>query len=308
MSTQIAHVGAPGQPSGAGGGDQGPHVPRLLARRTVLRWGLGAATAGLAFAAGDAFGASGLAARAAAATGSAGARIPPSGPVTTAAARRGAGVAAAARTETGAGAAGAGSAAHELPHPALRYFGPTEDKAVYLTIDDGWFPDPAVLDMVRSEKLPITTFLIAEAATLAPERLAFWKAFARAGGTIENHTLSHPWLTRLPAGEVEAQWERTSVAFRKYFGYRPTLGRPPYGAVDEEVSRAAGNAGLVELVMWSALDAGEGIQTWNGGPLAAGSIVLMHWDPGLTGELRQVLAACERQGLVPRPLPQAAWA
>ena len=59
--------------------------------------------------------------------------------------------------------------------------------------------------------------------------------------------------------------------------------------------------------MWSATDNGHGLQTWNNGPLAPGTIVLMHWDPGLYENLRQVLPACEAQGLVPRSLPTTPW-
>jgi len=193
------------------------------------------------------------------------------------------------------------------PASALRYFGPSDANAVYLTIDDGWYPSTAVLDLVRAEHLPVTTFLIARAAADSPEHLAYWRSFVDAGGVIQNHTVSHPWLTACTAGEIEAQWEGASANFASWFGSRPTLGRPPYGAVDEAVWRAAANCGLHELVMWSGVDNGHGLETWNGGPLAAGTIVLMHWDPGLYGELRQVLAACERQGLVPRPLPTTGW-
>jgi peptidoglycan/xylan/chitin deacetylase (PgdA/CDA1 family) len=174
---------------------------------------------------------------------------------------------------------------------------------VYLTIDDGWYPNDKVLDLMRSEHLPITTFLVSQAAANDPEHLAFWKRFVAAGGIVQNHTVSHPWLTKVSPGDVEAQWAGASAAFTNWFGFRPTLGRPPYGAVDDAVWQAAANAGLEELVMWSAVDNGHGLQTWNKGPLAPGAIVLMHWDPGLFGELRQVLAACEAQGLLPKALP-----
>lgn len=189
------------------------------------------------------------------------------------------------------------------PPSALQFFGPTAGRAVYLTIDDGWFPDPRVLDLVRAEQLPITTFLIRDAGDDDPEHFAFWRSFVDAGGQVQNHTVSHPWLTQLSPGQIEAQWEGASVAFRRWFGTRPTLGRPPYGAVDDAVWQAAVNAGLTSLVMWSAVDNGQGLQTWNHAPLAPGEIVLLHWDPGLYDELCQVLAAVEAAGLTPQFLP-----
>jgi peptidoglycan/xylan/chitin deacetylase (PgdA/CDA1 family) len=187
-----------------------------------------------------------------------------------------------------------------LPRQDLRFFGPTEGKKVYITIDDGWFPSEAVLDIIRVEHLPVTTFLIRDAAQ---EYLPFWKSFVDAGGQIQNHTVSHPWLTKVSPSEVMAEWEGVQADYANWFGALPRLGRPPYGAVDPEVWRAAREAGLDELVMWSAVDNGDGLQTWNEAPLEAGEIVLMHWDPGLESEFRQVLAAIEREGLVPSFLP-----
>jgi peptidoglycan/xylan/chitin deacetylase (PgdA/CDA1 family) len=186
------------------------------------------------------------------------------------------------------------------PADALRFFGPAQGNSVYLTIDDGWFPDNLILDIMRSEHLPVTTFLIKDAAL---EYRSFWADFVDAGGQIQNHTVSHPWLTRVSPAEAEAQWEGASVAFARWFGMRPTLGRPPYGAVDDAVWTTAQNVGLSSLVMWSAVDNGQGLQTWNKGPLAPGSIVLFHWDPGLSAEFRQVLQAVDDAGLVPRYLP-----
>lgn len=193
------------------------------------------------------------------------------------------------------------------PASALRYFAPAEGNALYLTVDDGWYPSAKVLDLMRAEHLPLTTFLISEVAADSREHFAYWRAFVDAGGVIQNHTVSHPWLTTLPQGAVEAQWAGASAKFAQWFGFRPTLGRPPYGAVDDAVWQAAANCGLEELVMWSAVDNGHGLETWNQGPLAPGTIVLMHWDPGLYENLRQVLVACEAQGLVPRPLPTTTW-
>lgn len=132
---------------------------------------------------------------------------------------------------------------------------------MYLTIDDGWYPNTKVLDMMRAEQLPITTFLISQAADDDPEHFAFWKAFVDAGGQVQNHTVSHPWLTRVPPGEIEAQWAGANTAFTKWFGTRPTLGRPPYGAVDDAVWQSAAKAGVSELVMWSAVDNGHGLKT-----------------------------------------------
>ncbi len=182
------------------------------------------------------------------------------------------------------------------------FFGPSADRHVYITIDDGWFPDRRVIDLIRSEKVPITTFLITQAAS---EHLRFWKAFIAAGGQIQNHTYSHPDLTRLTQGGAESQWARTNQHFASWFGAAPTIGRPPYGAIDNKVAVAAREAGLDSMIMWSSLDDGLGIKTWNNGPIMPGSIILLHWDPGLYAELLQVLQFVDDHHLVPAFLTTA---
>ena len=51
--------------------------------------------------------------------------------------------------------------------------------------------------------LPITAFLIADAAK---ENLGYWKEFAAAGGIIGDHTVSHPYLTKVTLRQATAQW------------------------------------------------------------------------------------------------------
>jgi peptidoglycan/xylan/chitin deacetylase (PgdA/CDA1 family) len=188
------------------------------------------------------------------------------------------------------------------PLSEIQWFGPATDKRVYLTVDDGWFPSQRVLELMRAEHIPVTAFLIANAAE---EHLDYWKAFLAAGGRIQNHTLSHPWLTKLPASEVAVQWEQTQQRFRQWFGLTPTLGRPPYGAVDPLVQHYAAEAGLSRLVMWSATANTGPLRTWNSRPLAAGEIVLSHWDPGLDQELELALEAAHASGLTPAYLDEA---
>lgn len=194
----------------------------------------------------------------------------------------------------------AGTAPPSGPRASTAFFGPAADRHVYITIDDGYFPDNRVIELMRSEHLPLTTFLITEAAS---EHKGFWKLFAKAGGQIQNHTYSHPLLTGMPQGEVEGQWARTNQDFARWFGLTPTIGRPPYGGIDATVSVAAAEAGLTSMIMWSALDSGTGIQTWNKGPISPGSIILLHWTPGLYGALAQVLQAVSDHHLVPAFLP-----
>ncbi|QSO47548.1 polysaccharide deacetylase family protein [Alicyclobacillus mengziensis] len=183
------------------------------------------------------------------------------------------------------------------------YFGPPTGRHVYITVDDGWFPSQRVLKLMQQQHVPITAFLIKDAAREHP---SYWKAFVQAGGVIEDHTVSHPWLTKVPYQQDIYQWQDPIQTYSKWFGQTPTLGRPPYGAIDHNVLVAAHNAGLQAIVMWSAefspTDPSAGLQTWNHKPLSAGEIVLLHWQPGLYQQMEQVLADCKRLNLVPAPL------
>lgn len=185
----------------------------------------------------------------------------------------------------------------------MRYFGPATGRHVYFTIDDGWFPNRRVLQIMKSESVPVTTFLIVDAAR---ENLGYWHDFADAGGRIENHTVSHPYLTRLPRGAAEQQWAGAQRALRGWFGRTPSLGRPPYGDINDSVSAAARNAGLTTMVAWSAVDSTGAVQTWDrSGQLSAGEIALSHWDPGVDTDLEQLVAAAQERGLTPAYLPEA---
>lgn len=79
---------------------------------------------------------------------------------------------------------------------------PVKERAVFITIDDGWYPNQGVLDLMQKYHLPLTAFLIQRAAE---EHEAYWHDFVKSGGTIEDHTLSHPFLTHVST----AHWRKT---------------------------------------------------------------------------------------------------
>ena len=178
-------------------------------------------------------------------------------------------------------------------------------RAIYLTIDDGWTPSAEVLDLMHQTYLPITAFLIAKAAG---EHLSYWNAFVAAGGMIGDHTVSHPYLTKLTLGRATAQWGQARTALGRWLGQTPAMGRPPYGAFDHTVEVAAARAGLTALAGWSATMSGNRIETWNGKPLSPGEIVIMHWVPGLGHQLAALLAAIRALHLNPMPLTAASFA
>jgi peptidoglycan/xylan/chitin deacetylase (PgdA/CDA1 family) len=192
-----------------------------------------------------------------------------------------------------------------LPEIPFYAFASPAGRAIYITVDDGWTPSSQVLLTMDRTHLPVTAFLIEQAAQ---RNLLYWRAFAEAGGTIADHTVSHPNLTKLSLSQATAQWAQARVALGRWLGKAPVMGRPPYGAFDPAVAAAAYRAGLKTLVGWSATVTSAGIGTWNGKRLEPGEIVLLHWVPGLGQQLTKLLAVIHARHLHPMPLTPASFA
>ena len=192
-----------------------------------------------------------------------------------------------------------------LPETPLYSFARPAGRAGYITVDDGWTPSSQVLATMRKTHLPVTAFLVERAAQ---RNLAYWRAFAGAGGTIADHPVSHPNLTQLSLSQATFQWAHARLALGRWAGKAPLMGRPPYGAFDRTVAAAAYRAGLKALVGWSASVGSAGVKTWNGRPLEPGDIVLLHWDPGLGRQLTKLLAVIHARHLHPMPLTPASFA
>jgi peptidoglycan/xylan/chitin deacetylase (PgdA/CDA1 family) len=192
-----------------------------------------------------------------------------------------------------------------VPEISLYSFASSARRAIYITVDDGWTPSTQVLAIMRQTHLPVTAFLIQDAAR---EHLPYWRAFVRAGGTVGDHTVSHPDLSRLTLSQATVQWAQARQMLGQWLGTTPALGRPPYGDFDPTVEAAAYRGGLTSLVGWSAVVDGAGIHTWDGQGLEPGEIVLLHWVPGLGHQLTELLAAIHRRHLNPAPLTAASFA
>jgi peptidoglycan/xylan/chitin deacetylase (PgdA/CDA1 family) len=186
----------------------------------------------------------------------------------------------------------------------LYCFAHSAGRAIYITIDDGWTPSQLVLTLMHHNYLPITAFLIADAAK---ENLSYWKKFIAAGGTIGDHTVSHPNLTKVSLSQATAQWEQDRTDLGHWLGQTPAIGRPPYGAFNRTTEVAAARAGLTALAGWSATMSGNRIQTWDGKPLSPGEIVILHWVPGLGQQLTVLLKEIRARHLNPTPLTVASF-
>ncbi|MFD7322260.1 polysaccharide deacetylase family protein [Streptomyces sp. NPDC059875] len=152
---------------------------------------------------------------------------------------------------------------------------PTEDKVVFITIDDGAEKDPEFVRMMEDLNVPVTMFLT-DSAIRAD--YGYFKPLTALGNGVANHTLTHPNLRTLgPAAqrrEICGQQEKLA----KEYGTPPRLFRPPYGNWNEDTRAAAGTCGVDAIVLWRESMQIKNMQYQRGDKkLHPGDIILAHF-------------------------------
>ncbi|MGV9556552.1 polysaccharide deacetylase family protein [Streptomyces sp. NPDC003522] len=136
----------------------------------------------------------------------------------------------------------------ELGLPPVFTTVPTEDKVVFLTIDDGAEKDPAFLRMMSDLKIPYTAFL---SDYLVKEDYGYFTRMRDAGVTLNNHTLHHPYLPALSYSGQKREICGMQDVIEKRYGRRPALFRPPFGNYDRDTLRAAKTCGVKYAPLWN---------------------------------------------------------
>jgi peptidoglycan/xylan/chitin deacetylase (PgdA/CDA1 family) len=178
---------------------------------------------------------------------------------------------------------------------------PTTKPVVFLTIDDGWVASQPALRLIRARHLPVTAFLIDQAWR---HDAAYFRALRAAGASLEDHTLTHPVLSRLQLAGQKRQICGAATDAATGLGVRPTLLRPPFGLYDRDTRRAAAACHLAAVVEWSAtIDRGRLVVV--GGRLKPGDIILLHFTSRLASDLTVALGAIRRAHLTVGRLPSS---
>ncbi|MER5731371.1 polysaccharide deacetylase family protein [Streptomyces sp. NPDC002138] len=177
---------------------------------------------------------------------------------------------------------------------------PTEDKVVFLTIDDGAEKDPEFLKMMQELKIPFTAFL---SDYLVRDNYAYFKQMQSQGVSINNHTLNHRYLPALSYEKQRQEICGMQDTIQKEFGKRPTLFRPPYGNYNEDTLRAAKSCGIKAAPIWNA-EAFTDRMDWReeDKDLHPGDIILTHfrgredWKGTMPDMIRQVMKTVTAKG------------
>ncbi len=122
----------------------------------------------------------------------------------------------------------------------------TDQRAVALTLDDGYDPDPRVLGLIKSYGIHGTAFIVGAVADSNPGLL---NELARLGWLVCSHTYDHEYLPGRSAEAVRSTIVRGADAAERVVGYRCPYFRAPYGAVDATVVSVTDSLGL-QLIGW----------------------------------------------------------
>jgi peptidoglycan/xylan/chitin deacetylase (PgdA/CDA1 family) len=171
----------------------------------------------------------------------------------------------------------------------------TTDPVVFITIDDGYTKDPAVVSLLRTRHIPVTPFL---AQTAINTGHAYFNLVQDASGqTVQDHSVNHPFLTKLSYDQQKHEICGAADQYATWFGTRPWLFRPPYGAYNQTTLRAAQACGMTTIVLWDASLPHSVIRFASGSKFHDGDILLIHWRPNLARDLGIAVDTIERQGL-----------
>ena len=190
------------------------------------------------------------------------------------------------------------------------FSGSRAHKVVALTFDDGWSPQNClkIYNTLVSKHVTATWF---PNAVYMVHATALWHKIA-AKFPIANHTYDHPWLTNLGYFQIRWQLSHDEVLAEQIIGHQMVkVFRPPYGAYNSTVLRAAGSLGYTKAIMWDVDDGDtQGASSvsaivHNATKGTNGSIVLMHCGPSLTpSAVPLIIDSYRRRGFTFVTIPQ----
>ena len=176
-----------------------------------------------------------------------------------------------------------------------------DDKKVAISFDAAWGNEQTetLLNILEEKDVCATFFLVGEWVDKYPESV---KLIAEKGHDVENHSDSHPYMTKLETGQMINEITNCNKKIEAITGKAPTLFRPPYGDYNNEVVGAVKGAGMyciqwdIDSLDWKDPSPAEMVKKITS-KLQSGSIILMHNGATNTPEaLPQIIDAVRSQG------------
>ncbi|MFF3008036.1 polysaccharide deacetylase family protein [Kitasatospora sp. NPDC057940] len=184
--------------------------------------------------------------------------------------------------------------------PPVVYRVPTDEKVVFLTVDDGSEKDPEFSRMADELGIPLSTYV---SDYLARENYGYFRDLHAQGVEINNHTINHRNLKVLGYDAQRDEICRQQDQLEQQIGVRPRLFRPPYGEYNDDTLRAAASCGVQAVPLWNE-EAFPDHMEWryDDRRLHPGDIILTHfrgvdlWKASMPDLLRKVVNDVTAQG------------
>lgn len=170
----------------------------------------------------------------------------------------------------------------------------TNDKVVFMTIDDGGTKDPRVTKIIENAGIPVTPFLT---VNVTESDIPYFKNIVElTGQKVQNHTINHRQMPLLSDSEQRREICEPSDKYTEWFGTRPWMFRPPYGEFNAKTQAAAKECGGDYVVLWNVSLPQRYLRYAQGDKLKPGDIILTHWRPDLYKHLPAALRDIANQG------------
>jgi peptidoglycan/xylan/chitin deacetylase (PgdA/CDA1 family) len=120
---------------------------------------------------------------------------------------------------------------------------------IALTFDDGPHPEyaSALIRVLKENDAQATFFVVGKQAVEYPYLL---KNLSLAGHEIENHTFTHPNLSKISDADVRRELFETARVIKDITGIAPRFYRPPGGQFNAEVQKSVQDSGL-SMALWT---------------------------------------------------------
>ena len=149
-------------------------------------------------------------------------------------------------------------------------------KMIALTFDDGpsKYTDK-IIDLLNKYDASGTFFILGNKVEMYKETLI---KMVEQGSEIGNHSYNHKWLIKLNKNDFINQVNQTQSILKSTIGYTPTLLRPTYGSVNDEIK----NNTTLDIVLWNIDTLDWKLKNYKDianrviGKVDDGDIVLMH--------------------------------
>ena len=118
-------------------------------------------------------------------------------------------------------------------------------KFIALTFDDGpSIYTKKIIDILKKNNCNATFFVLGNKVEIYQDIL---RKSLKNGNEIGNHSYSHKWLIKLNEEQLKEQIYKTQDIIKETTGYTPTLLRPTYGSVNNNIKSLTD----FKLVLWN---------------------------------------------------------